>query len=59
VIYAIAAERLGVTPQEAVFVDDLEQNLEPAREAGMAVVHHVDAARTIAELEELLAVALR
>jgi putative hydrolase of the HAD superfamily len=58
-IYAMAAERLGVTPQEAVFVDDLEQNLEPAREAGMAVVHHVDAARTIAELEELLAVALR
>ena len=58
-IYAMASERLGVAPQETVFVDDLEHNLAPAREVGMAVVHHVEAARTIAELERLLAVELR
>ena len=57
-IYAMASERLGVAPRESVFVDDLEQNLAPAREAGMAVVHHVDAAQTIAELERLLGVQL-
>jgi putative hydrolase of the HAD superfamily len=58
-IYAMASERLGIAPAETVFVDDLEHNLEPAREAGMAVVHHVEAARTIAELERLLGVELR
>ena len=54
-IYAIASERLGVAPRQTVFVDDLEQNLAPARAAGMAVVHHVETARTITELERLLA----
>jgi epoxide hydrolase-like predicted phosphatase len=58
-IYEIASERLGVTPAETVFVDDLEQNLGPAQALGMAVVHHVDTARTIAELERLLGVTLR
>ena len=58
-IYEIAAARLGVAPQESVFVDDLERNLAPAREAGMAVVHHVEAARTIAQLERLLGLDLR
>lgn len=38
-IYALASERLGLSPAECVFVDDLERNLAPAREAGMATVH--------------------
>jgi epoxide hydrolase-like predicted phosphatase len=38
-IYALAAERLGLAAAECVFVDDLERNLEPAREAGMTAVH--------------------
>ena len=58
-IYAIVADRVGVAPRESVFVDDLEQNLAPAREAGMAVVHHVEAPQTIAELERLLGLDLR
>ncbi len=58
-IYALASERLGLPPEEVVFVDDLPQNLDPAREAGMAVIHHTGAAQTVAELERLLAVELR
>ena len=33
-------------------------NLAPARELGMATVHHVDAGQTIGELRRLLAVEL-
>ena len=41
-------------PADCVFVDDLAFNLKPARELGMAVVHHTAAASTLAELDELL-----
>jgi putative hydrolase of the HAD superfamily len=58
-IYELGAERIGLAPRECVFVDDLEFNLAPARELGMATVHHVQSARTIAELERLLGVDLR
>jgi epoxide hydrolase-like predicted phosphatase len=58
-IYALGAERIGLAPDQVVFVDDLRGNLKPARELGMATVHHVSATQTVAELEELLGVALR
>ena len=58
-IYEIGAERIGLAPSACIFVDDLPGNLKPARELGMATVHHYDAERTIPELEELLGVALR
>ncbi|HZU39492.1 MAG TPA: HAD-IA family hydrolase, partial [Solirubrobacteraceae bacterium] len=57
-IYALAAERLRLEPRQCVFVDDLPFNLEPAAELGMATVHHQQADSTIAELEQLLGVAL-
>jgi putative hydrolase of the HAD superfamily len=58
-IYSLGAERIGVAAAECVFVDDLPGNLKPARELGMATVHHVDAERTLPELERLLGVPLR
>jgi HAD superfamily hydrolase (TIGR01509 family) len=58
-IYELGAERIGLEPPQCVFVDDLPFNLTPAEELGMATVHHVTAAETIAELERLLGVALR
>jgi len=57
-IYALGAERIGLPPEEIVFVDDLRGNLKPAREMGMATVHHVRAEETIRQLEELLDVKL-
>ena len=53
-MYELGAQRAGATPRECVFVDDLAFNLDPARELGMAVVHHTDAASTLAELERLV-----
>jgi epoxide hydrolase-like predicted phosphatase len=58
-IYALAAERLGLAPEELVYVDDLPGNLKPARALGMATLVHRDAAETLPELEALLGVSLR
>jgi epoxide hydrolase-like predicted phosphatase len=53
-MYELGAERIGVAPADCVFVDDLAFNLDPARELGMAAVHHTSAASTLAELERLV-----
>ncbi len=37
-IYRVALERLGVAPEEAVFVDDWKPNVEAARQLGMVGV---------------------
>ena len=43
-IYAIACERLGVAPDEAVMIDDLQQNLDGAARIGIGGVLHTSAA---------------
>jgi epoxide hydrolase-like predicted phosphatase len=58
-MYELGAERAGVAPEQAVFVDDLPFNLTPAQELGMATVHHTSAEQTIPELEALLGLELR
>lgn len=37
-IYALSARRIGLPPEACVFIDDLAQNVEAAREAGMHAV---------------------
>ena len=37
-IYQLAAQRLGLDPEECIFVDDRPVNLEPAAEIGMRTV---------------------
>lgn len=47
-IYRLAAERLAVPPDACVFIDDLERNVEVARELGMVgIVHAGDDEATI------------
>jgi putative hydrolase of the HAD superfamily len=58
-IYVLGAEAIGKPPEECVFVDDLDFNLAPARELGMATVHHTSVDETVPELERLLGVRLR
>jgi putative hydrolase of the HAD superfamily len=58
-MYELGAERIGLPADACVYVDDLPFNLEPAAALGMATVHHVDAATTVAELERLLGRELR
>jgi putative hydrolase of the HAD superfamily len=38
-VYRLAAERLGLAPEECVFIDDFEHNVKAAQEVGMAAIH--------------------
>ena len=38
-IYLLAVERLGVAPERAVLLDDIESNLDGARSAGLRAIH--------------------
>jgi len=53
-IYHLAAERLGVAAEAAVFVDDVQQNVEGARTAGLQAVWFQDPAAARLELDALL-----
>jgi putative hydrolase of the HAD superfamily len=53
-IYEILIGRLGVEPEEVVFVDDIEENIEAARMTGMHAVHFVSTRQAVAELGALL-----
>lgn len=53
-IYAMACERLGVAPEEAVMIDDLKQNLDGAARLGIAGILHTDATTTRQGLRTLL-----
>lgn len=57
-IYRLACERLGIEPAEAVFVDDLRENVEGAEAVGMTGVLHRDTAATLARLDELFGLPL-
>ena len=52
-IYLLTADRLGLTPEECVFVDDMASNVHGAVRAGMVGVHHTDVDTTLAELSAL------
>ena len=53
-IYHRAADRLGVQPDEAIFVDDVLRNVEAARAVGMLAVHFRETAQAVAEIEAYL-----
>ena len=58
-IFVLGAERVGLRPEECVFVDDLRENCAGAEAVGMTAVLHRGADSTLPRLEELLGVALR
>jgi putative hydrolase of the HAD superfamily len=58
-IYAIACERLGIDPHQAVMVDDLQQNLDGAARLGIAGVLHTDAGDTRKQLSERFGIGAR
>lgn len=53
-IYRLTCERLGVRPEETVFLDDVEPAVAGAREVGMVAIHFRDNAQAIAELTACL-----
>ena len=54
-IYALACTRLGVRPEETVFVDDKVYCVAGAREAGMHAVHFQHNTQAIEDIDRLLA----
>ncbi len=57
-IYALVCERLGVTPPDCVFLDDLGINLKPARAMGMTTIKVASAAQALSELAAAVGIAL-
>jgi putative hydrolase of the HAD superfamily len=57
--YEIACERLDVSPDECVFLDDLGVNLKPAREMGMTTIKVVDPSVALDGLEAAVGFPLR
>jgi putative hydrolase of the HAD superfamily len=53
-IYALVCARLDVRPQETVFLDDADQCVVGARDAGLHAIHYQDNAQAIEEIEKLL-----
>lgn len=53
-IYKIAAKRLGVEPEECIYIDDDDYRVEGAKAAGMQTILYKDFYQTKTDLEALL-----
>jgi putative hydrolase of the HAD superfamily len=54
-IFALATSRLGVRTGEVVFLDDVPANVDAARAAGWHAVLHEATARSIEQIEAIIA----
>ena len=54
-IYRLACDRLGVLPEEMIFLDDLEPNVTAAAELGASGILFTSTAQAIADIEARLA----
>ena len=52
-IYHLTLERLGLSPEASLFIDDNELNVEAARELGMRAVHFRSNEQAIPEIRDL------
>jgi putative hydrolase of the HAD superfamily len=53
-IYHLALEKLGVRPEEAVFLDDMLINVQAARSIGMSAIQFTQPEKTLEELTQFL-----
>ncbi|MEU7991331.1 HAD family phosphatase [Streptosporangium canum] len=53
-IYALTCARLGVLPEETVFLDDVGGFVAGARDAGIHAIHYQNNTQAIGEIEKLL-----
>jgi len=53
-IYQIALEQAGVRPNEAVFVDDVYENIKGCEKVGIKGIHFKDPESTLKQLKSLL-----
>jgi epoxide hydrolase-like predicted phosphatase len=53
-IYELTLERIGLEPEQCIFIDDMEINIEAANELGLHGVHFRETAQARAEVHALL-----
>jgi putative hydrolase of the HAD superfamily len=53
-IYSLTLERLGLSADACLFLDDIDVNVTTARELGMSAIHFVDTAQAIADISAAL-----
>ncbi len=53
-IYLLTAEKLGVEPEECIFIDDGEHNCLGAQKAGMKAVHYNNFVQCKMDIEQIL-----
>jgi FMN phosphatase YigB (HAD superfamily) len=53
-IFHLAVERLGVLPTQAIFIDDIAENIEAARREGLFAIQYQDTLKTLEELNRCL-----
>lgn len=53
-IYELTCQRLSVSPQQAVFLDDIGRNLKTARTLGMATIKVDEPVEALTELQKIL-----
>ena len=52
--YQIVIERLGLKPEECLFVDNRADNIAGAKGAGMQVVHDISTDQTVADIKRAI-----
>lgn len=58
-IYLMMCEKLGLTPADCIYLDDLGINCKPAAALGMHAIKVTDGERALADLESVLGMPLR
>ncbi len=53
-IYIKAVEKLGINPEETIFIDDKAENLIPAQELGMTTILATSPTQVVKSVQELL-----
>jgi HAD superfamily hydrolase (TIGR01509 family) len=53
-IYLAVQQREAVSPEQIIFIDDTLENIETARRLGWHSIHHLDATKTIAAIDEAI-----
>ena len=53
-IYQIAIQRTGARPQEILFIDNMEKNIEAAQAAGLKTIQAKNSDQVVADVKQIL-----
>jgi epoxide hydrolase-like predicted phosphatase len=55
-IYRLVCEKLDVHPEETIFIDDMEVNVEGARKAGLMAIQYINMTQIKTQLSDILGI---